>query len=206
MLAFADHTFAKYSKVKRSTLINSKPFKKSAPKASQHSRPSGGKFIGSQTVMYKFLCECLANLPCPLSLSLCCTLRIQMYSCGKMWSRNVKSLLQWYFIYGGKANTQLHDVLRLLDPGHAFTNDCQNVQNDEQQHHLKIPTFFWLSVYSSLALANPSLLPDPPNQCLLLQEVHEFDLVRGILHEIYINKKGQQPGTKTPTNFHYTPG
>ena len=70
MLAFADHTFAKYSKVKRSTLINSKPFKKSAPKASQHSHPSGGKFIGSQTVMYKFLCECLANLPCPLSLSL----------------------------------------------------------------------------------------------------------------------------------------
>ena len=36
MLAFADHTFARYSKVKSSTLINSKPFKKSEPRASQN--------------------------------------------------------------------------------------------------------------------------------------------------------------------------
>ena len=66
-----------------------------------------------------------------------------MYSCGKIVVKKCQeSSYSDTSSMAGKQTHNSNDVLRLLDPGHAFTNDCQNVQNDEQQHHLKIPTFF----------------------------------------------------------------
>lgn len=97
-----------------------------------------------QTVMY-FSLEVSGKSSLHL-VTLCHTLRIQMYTNAQLWKDVVKkcqeSLIVIFHLWCESEHTQLHDVLRLLDPGHAFTNNCQNVQNDEQQHHLKIPTFF----------------------------------------------------------------